>query len=51
MHRADHRPSRRAFLDATGAVMAAGLTAGCTADVAGSGRHGASATAVPASTP
>ncbi|MGM9444615.1 Dyp-type peroxidase [Streptomyces murinus] len=51
MHRADHRPSRRAFLDATGAMMAAGLTAGCTADSAGSGRHGASATAVPASTP
>ncbi|WDO05695.1 Dyp-type peroxidase [Streptomyces murinus] len=51
MHRADHRPSRRAFLDATGAMMAAGLTAGCTADVAGSGRHGASATAIPASTP
>ncbi|WP_416485572.1 Dyp-type peroxidase [Streptomyces sp. CL12] len=51
MHRADHRPSRRAFLDATGAMMAAGLTAGCTADSAGPGRHGASATAVPASTP
>ncbi|MFJ8091782.1 Dyp-type peroxidase [Streptomyces griseofuscus] len=51
MHRADHRPSRRAFLDATGAMMAAGLTAGCTADAGGSGRHGASATAVAASTP
>ncbi|WKE69160.1 Dyp-type peroxidase [Streptomyces sp. WP-1] len=43
MHRADHRPSRRAFLDVTGAMMAAGLTAGCTADANGPGRHGASA--------
>ncbi|MFF9480128.1 Dyp-type peroxidase [Streptomyces sp. NPDC014733] len=30
MRRADHQPSRRAFLDVTGAMMAAGLTAGCT---------------------
>ncbi|MER7920574.1 MULTISPECIES: Dyp-type peroxidase [unclassified Streptomyces] len=52
MHRADHRPSRRAFLDVTGAMMAAGLTAGCTTDATGPGRHGASAgtarTGVPA---
>ncbi|MFH8337876.1 Dyp-type peroxidase [Streptomyces sp. AM6-12] len=52
MRRADHRPSRRAFLDATGALMAAGLTAGCTAESAGSGRHGApAAPASPAPVP
>ncbi|MFI1014852.1 Dyp-type peroxidase [Streptomyces sp. NPDC020965] len=29
MHRADRQPSRRAFLDATGATVAAGLLGGC----------------------
>ncbi|MBM9508913.1 Dyp-type peroxidase [Actinacidiphila acididurans] len=29
MHGADHHPSRRRFLDATGAMVAIGLTAGC----------------------
>ncbi|MEW2621544.1 Dyp-type peroxidase [Streptomyces sp. NPDC048106] len=46
MHRADHRPSRRAFLDVTGAMVAAGLTAGCTSDAAPSGSS-SSATAAP----
>ncbi|MGW1159864.1 Dyp-type peroxidase [Streptomyces sp. NPDC002519] len=45
MHRADHRPSRRAFLDVTGAMVAAGLTAGCTSDSAQPGRHAPSASA------
>ncbi|MFE2041976.1 Dyp-type peroxidase [Streptomyces sp. NPDC059477] len=40
MHRADRSPSRRAFLDATGATVAAGLLAGCSGD---SGDHGDSA--------
>ncbi|QDY79124.1 Dyp-type peroxidase [Streptomyces qinzhouensis] len=34
MHRADHPPSRRAFLDVTGATVAAGLLAGCSGDSA-----------------
>ncbi|MER6331923.1 Dyp-type peroxidase [Streptomyces sp. NPDC001034] len=45
MRRVDHRPSRRAFLDVTGALAAAGLTAGCTPDPA---RPRPSATAAPA---
>ncbi|MFT2016934.1 Dyp-type peroxidase [Streptomyces sp. 796.1] len=36
MRRADQHPSRRTFLDVTGAVMAVGLAAGCTADSPGS---------------
>ncbi|MEV5383075.1 Dyp-type peroxidase [Streptomyces sp. NPDC052721] len=47
MHRADHHPSRRRFLDATGAMVAAGLTAGCTADSARPGRHGPPAAPTP----
>ncbi|WP_324788272.1 Dyp-type peroxidase [Streptomyces sp. H51] len=47
MHRADHHPSRRAFLDATGAMMAVGLTAGCTPDSAQPGRHAPAAAAAP----
>ncbi|MFH7336067.1 Dyp-type peroxidase [Streptomyces sp. KHY 26] len=45
MRRVDHRPSRRAFLDVTGALAAAGLTAGCTPDPA---RPRPAATATPA---
>ncbi|MEU9338051.1 Dyp-type peroxidase [Streptomyces sp. NPDC048290] len=41
MSRADRRPSRRAFLDATGVTVAAGLLAGCSGD---SGTSGTSAT-------
>ncbi|MFE7120213.1 Dyp-type peroxidase [Streptomyces sp. NPDC057654] len=45
MRRADHHPSRRSFLDVTGAMMAtgltAGLTAGCASDSAGPDRHAA----------
>ncbi|NJQ01097.1 Dyp-type peroxidase [Streptomyces zingiberis] len=40
MRRADRHPSRRAFLDVTGAMMTAGLAAGCTPDSARPGRHG-----------
>ncbi|MFD7504431.1 Dyp-type peroxidase [Streptomyces sp. NPDC059850] len=47
MHRADHPPSRRAFLDATGIMVAAGLTAGCTSDSARPGRHAPTAAAAP----
>ncbi|MFK0292777.1 Dyp-type peroxidase [Streptomyces sp. NPDC090442] len=47
MHRADRHPSRRTFLDVTGAMMAAGLTAGCTSQSARSGRHTPSAAAAP----
>jgi dye decolorizing peroxidase len=43
MRRADHRPSRRAFLDVTGAMVAAGLTAGCEAHSAQPGRLAAPA--------
>ncbi|MER7101802.1 Dyp-type peroxidase [Streptomyces humidus] len=45
MHRADHDPSRRTFLNATGALTAAGLTAGCTSDSAPPGRHAPGAAA------
>ncbi|WP_030796720.1 Dyp-type peroxidase [Streptomyces sp. NRRL S-337] len=48
MHRADHHPSRRRFLDVTGAVVAAGLTAGCTSDSAQSDRHARTPAATPA---
>ncbi|MGW1004850.1 Dyp-type peroxidase [Streptomyces sp. NPDC002520] len=51
MHRADHHPSRRAFLDVTGAMMAVGLTAGCTSDSAEPGRHGPSGAATPTPVP
>ncbi|MGW2326494.1 Dyp-type peroxidase [Streptomyces sp. NPDC001700] len=47
MHRADHPPSRRAFLDATGVMVAAGLAAGCTSDSARPGRHAPTAAAAP----
>ncbi|MEU8567785.1 Dyp-type peroxidase [Streptomyces pathocidini] len=47
MRRADHHPSRRTFLDVTGAMMAAGLTAGCTSDSARPGRHAPPAGATP----
>jgi dye decolorizing peroxidase len=47
MHRADHHPSRRTFLDVTGTMVAAGLTAGCTSDSAQPGRHAPSAAATP----
>ncbi|KMS78613.1 peroxidase [Streptomyces leeuwenhoekii] len=39
MRRADHHPTRRRFLEVAGAMTAAGLTAGCTADSARPGRH------------
>ncbi|MFB7597109.1 Dyp-type peroxidase [Streptomyces sp. NPDC056160] len=51
MHRPDHHPSRRTFLDVTGAVVAAGLTAGCTADAAQPGRHAPSASSTPVTVP
>jgi dye decolorizing peroxidase len=52
MHRADHHPSRRAFLDVTGAVVAAaGLTAGCSSDSARPGRPAPSAAATPTPVP
>ncbi|MFF5402537.1 Dyp-type peroxidase [Streptomyces misionensis] len=44
MRRADHHPSRRAFLDVTGALVATGLAAGCTADAARPRRAGPAAT-------
>lgn len=48
MQRADRHPSRRAFLDATGAVVAAaGLTAGCTADSDQPAGHAPSAAPTP----
>lgn len=46
--RADRQPSRRTFLDATGALVAAGLTVGCTADSAQPGRQAATSAATPA---
>ncbi|MEU3962857.1 Dyp-type peroxidase [Streptomyces buecherae] len=46
--RADRQPSRRSFLDATSALVAAGLTVGCTADSAQPGRHAATSAATPA---
>ncbi|WP_225812550.1 Dyp-type peroxidase [Streptomyces spinosus] len=51
MRRADPHPSRRMFLDATGAMMAAGLTAGCTPDSARPGRPGPAAQATPEPVP
>ncbi|WEB39502.1 Dyp-type peroxidase [Streptomyces yunnanensis] len=51
MHRADQHPSRRTFLDVTGAMVAAGLTAGCTSDSAQPGRHAPSAAATPMPVP
>ncbi|MFF3553608.1 Dyp-type peroxidase [Streptomyces tsukubensis] len=48
MHRADQPPSRRAFLDVTGATVAAGLLAGCSGD---SARPAPSASPAPAPTP
>ncbi|KUN94030.1 Dyp-type peroxidase [Streptomyces caeruleatus] len=47
MHRADHHPSRRRFLDVTGAMVAAGLTAGCTSGAAQRGRPASTAAATP----
>ncbi|WP_335982370.1 Dyp-type peroxidase [Streptomyces sp. CA2R106] len=43
----DHQPSRRRFLDATGAMVALGLTAGCTSDAGHSGSGRASDDAEP----
>ncbi|MFE1195565.1 Dyp-type peroxidase [Streptomyces olivaceoviridis] len=51
MRRADHHPSRRTFLDVTGAMMAAGLTAGCTSDSARPGRHAPAAGTTPMPVP
>ncbi|WP_189297912.1 Dyp-type peroxidase [Streptomyces albospinus] len=51
MHRADHHPSRRAFLDVAGALVAAGLTAGCTSDSARPGPHAPAAAATPMPVP
>ncbi|MFE6778501.1 Dyp-type peroxidase [Streptomyces sp. NPDC057702] len=48
MRRADRPPSRRTFLDVTGAMMAAGLTAGCTSDPDRSDRPAATSPAPPA---
>jgi dye decolorizing peroxidase len=50
MHRADHRPSRRTFLDVTGTMVAAGLAAGCTTDSARPG-HASTAAATPMPVP
>ncbi|TVT49448.1 Dyp-type peroxidase [Amycolatopsis rhizosphaerae] len=49
MRPADHHPSRRAFFGVTGAVMAAGLTAGCEPGSPQPGRSDAPATAMPVS--
>ncbi|WP_385617828.1 Dyp-type peroxidase [Streptomyces sp. P8-A8] len=51
MRRADHHPSRRTFLDVTGAMMAAGLIAGCTSDSTQPGRHAPTPGAVPMPVP
>ncbi|NUT45934.1 MAG: peroxidase, partial [Saccharothrix sp.] len=53
MRRADHLPSRRRFLDVTGAMAAAGLAAGCTSDSARPGRNAPSeaASSTPAAVP
>ncbi|MGW5680203.1 Dyp-type peroxidase [Streptomyces sp. NPDC003860] len=48
MHRADRHPSRRAFLDVTGATVAAGLVAGCSPDSGRADRPAPSAAATPA---
>ncbi|MGW2492752.1 Dyp-type peroxidase [Streptomyces sp. NPDC001606] len=47
MDRTDHHPSRRAFLDVTGTMVVAGLTAGCTSDSAQPSRHAPTAAATP----
>ncbi|MEU5301118.1 Dyp-type peroxidase [Streptomyces noursei] len=51
MHRADQHPSRRTFLDVTGAMVAGGMIAGCTSDSAQQGRNAPSAAATPAPVP
>ncbi|MDX2678988.1 Dyp-type peroxidase [Streptomyces sp. NY05-11A] len=51
MRRADHHPSRRAFLEVAGAMMVAGLTAGCTSDSAQPGRHAPAPRATPMPVP
>ncbi|MFD7115614.1 Dyp-type peroxidase [Streptomyces sp. NPDC059892] len=51
MHRADRHPSRRAFLDVTGATVAAGLVAGCSSDSARPGRPAPSGAATSTSVP
>ncbi|MET9147001.1 Dyp-type peroxidase [Streptomyces sp. NPDC004042] len=51
MRRAAPHPSRRRFLDVTGAMVAAGLTAGCTPDPARPGRGAPSAPATPVTVP
>ncbi|MGH3796928.1 MAG: Dyp-type peroxidase [Pseudonocardiaceae bacterium] len=49
MCRTDHHSSRRAFLAATGTVVATGLTAGCESRPAAPGRFDASASTTPVS--
>ncbi|WP_245617400.1 Dyp-type peroxidase [Amycolatopsis taiwanensis] len=49
VRRADHHQSRRAFLGATGTLMAAGLTAGCEPDSAHSGQVDTPASITPVS--
>ncbi|MEU2222181.1 Dyp-type peroxidase [Streptomyces sp. NPDC018347] len=51
MHRAVRHPSRRAFLEVTGAMVAAGLITGCASDSARPGRPGPSAAATPMPVP
>ncbi|MCK7625895.1 Dyp-type peroxidase [Streptomyces sp. RS10V-4] len=51
MHRADPQPSRRTFLHATGAVVTAGLAAGCASDSAPPDRPAATAAAAPLPVP
>ncbi|MFL4907720.1 Dyp-type peroxidase [Streptomyces sp. MMS24-I2-30] len=51
MHRADQHPSRRALLDVTGVLVAAGLTAGCTSDSARPGRAAPAAADTPTRIP
>ncbi|MFC4333221.1 Dyp-type peroxidase [Streptomyces andamanensis] len=51
MRRAAPHPSRRRFLDVTGAMVAAGLTSGCTPDPARPGRSAPSAPATPVPVP
>ncbi|MFC8710204.1 Dyp-type peroxidase [Streptomyces sp. NPDC057197] len=51
MRRAAPHPSRRRFLDVTGAMVAAGLTAGCTPDPARPRRGAPSAPATPVTVP
>ncbi|MDT0269072.1 Dyp-type peroxidase [Streptomyces sp. DSM 44915] len=51
MHRADRPPSRRAFLDVTGATVAAGLLAGCSGDSARSDDPAPPASSAPTTPP